>query len=90
MIRVAQCWDDGAATDLRLIEILRKYNARATFNLCPGMMREETVPAGWADPLARCCGFSGGRIGKKDLISGENDESSGFKGSGCRRLCRGK
>ena len=67
MIKVAQCWDDGAATDLRLVEILRKYDAKATFNLCPGMMREETVPAGWGDPLARYCGFSGGRVGKKEL-----------------------
>ena len=31
MIRVAQCWDDGVATDIRLTEILRKYNAKATF-----------------------------------------------------------
>ena len=38
MIKVAQCWDDGVATDIRLIEILRKYNAKATFNLCPGIM----------------------------------------------------
>jgi len=43
MIKVAQCWDDGVATDIRLIEILRKYNAKATFNLCPGIMAEETV-----------------------------------------------
>ena len=26
MIKVAQCWDDGVATDIRLTEILRKYN----------------------------------------------------------------
>ena len=43
MIKVAQCRDDGVATDIRLIEILRKYNAKATFNLCPGIMAEETV-----------------------------------------------
>ena len=70
MVRVAQCWDDGVATDIRLIEILRKYNARATFNLCPGLMGEETVQPFWTDHLSRngCHnGFSGGRVGKKDL-----------------------
>jgi peptidoglycan/xylan/chitin deacetylase (PgdA/CDA1 family) len=37
MIRVAQCWDDGVATDIRLIEIFRKYNVKATFNLNPAL-----------------------------------------------------
>ena len=72
MIKVAQCWDDGVATDIRLIKILRKYGAKATFNLCPGLMKEETVSAFWTDPLSRGWshnGFSGGRIGKKDLRS---------------------
>lgn len=36
MIKVAQCWDDGVLNDIRLTEILRKYNAKATFNLTPG------------------------------------------------------
>lgn len=36
MVYVAQCWDDGVSTDVRLIELLRKYNAKATFNLPPG------------------------------------------------------
>ena len=31
MVKVAQCWDDGVATDIRLIDILHKYNAKATF-----------------------------------------------------------
>ena len=44
MIKVAQCWDDGVATDIRLIEILRKYNAKATFNLCPGLIPEKLEP----------------------------------------------
>ena len=33
---VVQCWDDGVTTDARLIEILRKHKARATFNLNAG------------------------------------------------------
>ena len=34
-IKVAQCWDDGVLNDIRLTELLRKYNAKATFNLNP-------------------------------------------------------
>jgi peptidoglycan/xylan/chitin deacetylase (PgdA/CDA1 family) len=28
-----QCWDDGVSDDIRLIEILRKHGAKASFNL---------------------------------------------------------
>jgi peptidoglycan-N-acetylglucosamine deacetylase len=34
---VVQCWDDGVTTDIRLGDILRRYGARATFNLCAGL-----------------------------------------------------
>lgn len=34
-IVVMQCWDDAMETDLRLMEICRKYKAKATFNLIP-------------------------------------------------------
>ena len=37
MIKVAQCWDDGVLNDARLTDLLRKYNAKATFNLCPAI-----------------------------------------------------
>jgi len=37
MVRVACCWDDGLETDIRLVEMLKKYNAKATFNLNPGL-----------------------------------------------------
>ena len=37
MIKVAQCWDDGVATDIPLTEILRKYNARAVPRPIPPM-----------------------------------------------------
>jgi len=36
MIPVCQCWDDGVASDARLVEVLRRFGAPATFNLCPG------------------------------------------------------
>ena len=70
MIKVAQCWDDGVATDIRLVEILRKYNAKATFNLCPGAIEENTVKPYWLDQKAKewsFNGFHGGRVGRKDL-----------------------
>ena len=72
MIKVAQCWDDGVANDIRLVEILRKYNAKATFNLCPGSIPEDTVLPGWPEPEGRnwsIKGFSNGRVGKKDLTA---------------------
>ncbi len=37
MTYVACCWDDGVETDIRLIELLHKYNARATFNINFGL-----------------------------------------------------
>lgn len=32
-MKIAQCWDDGVLDDIRLIEILRKHGAKASFNL---------------------------------------------------------
>jgi len=32
-MKLAQCWDDGVTDDIRLIEILRRHGARASFNL---------------------------------------------------------
>ena len=31
MVKVACCWDDGVVNDIRLISLLRKYKAKATF-----------------------------------------------------------
>ena len=78
MIKVAQCWDDGVATDIRLIEILRKYNAKATFNLCPGRMPKKTTYPFWLEPMHRGWtfnGFSGGIVGQENLL----DVYSGFQ-----------
>ena len=38
-MKVVQCWDDGVVTDIRLIEILRKYNAKATFKARSASMK---------------------------------------------------
>lgn len=32
-MKLVQCWDDGVEDDVRLIEILRKHGAKASFNL---------------------------------------------------------
>ena len=40
-MKVVQCWDDGVITDGRLIDILRRHGAKATFNLNPGLMDPE-------------------------------------------------
>lgn len=37
MYKVAQCWDDGVATDIQVVEICRRHGAKATFNLNPGL-----------------------------------------------------
>lgn len=41
-MKVVQCWDDGVTTDRALVEILRKYNSKATFNLNPGLHEKKS------------------------------------------------
>jgi peptidoglycan/xylan/chitin deacetylase (PgdA/CDA1 family) len=36
-MKVVQSWDDGVLDDVRLTGLLRRYRARATFNLNPGL-----------------------------------------------------
>jgi len=38
-VKVLQSWDDGVVDDVRLTGLLRRYRARATFNLNPGLHR---------------------------------------------------
>ena len=38
---VVQCWDDGVTADERLVDVLRHYGAKATFNLCAGLYDNE-------------------------------------------------
>lgn len=40
-VTVVQCWDDGVVQDARLIEILRRHGARATFNLNAGLHEKQ-------------------------------------------------
>ncbi len=36
-VRIIQSWDDGVVDDIQLTELLRRYQAKATFNLNPGL-----------------------------------------------------
>lgn len=40
-MRIMQCWDDGDVDDIRLVEILKKHGAKATFNITPGEWKSE-------------------------------------------------
>jgi peptidoglycan/xylan/chitin deacetylase (PgdA/CDA1 family) len=40
-MKLVQCWDDGVSTDVRLVALLRRHGARATFNLNPGLHERE-------------------------------------------------
>ena len=71
-IKVAMCWDDGVTTDIHLISIVRKYNAKATFNLNPGLMPQYTEPNAWATPGENRWshqGFMPGKVGLHDLLA---------------------
>jgi peptidoglycan/xylan/chitin deacetylase (PgdA/CDA1 family) len=63
-IRVAQCWDDGVTDDIRLIEILRKHGAKASFNLNPAL-HEDNPGVGWRYKDLKDVS----RIPRRDLIS---------------------
>ncbi len=40
-MKLVQCWDDGVTTDARLVSLLRRFGARATFNLNAGLHARE-------------------------------------------------
>jgi len=42
-LKVMQCWDDSLTTDLPMIELLKKYKAKATFNIIPMKERRSFV-----------------------------------------------
>jgi len=46
MLKVIQSWDDGVVDDIRLADLLRKHNAKAAFNLNPGL-HESARGHGW-------------------------------------------
>lgn len=40
-MKILQCWDDGVVSDVRLVELLRRYGVKATFCLNPGLCQKE-------------------------------------------------
>jgi len=40
-MRIIQCWDDATHNDARLCDLLRKYDAKATFNINPGLNKQD-------------------------------------------------
>jgi peptidoglycan/xylan/chitin deacetylase (PgdA/CDA1 family) len=46
VMTVVQCWDDGVTTDVRLVDILRRHHAPATFNLNADLHGKERA-FGW-------------------------------------------
>jgi peptidoglycan/xylan/chitin deacetylase (PgdA/CDA1 family) len=40
-MKLMQCWDDGVTSDVRLVSLLRRYGAHATFNLNAGLHARE-------------------------------------------------
>lgn len=40
-MKLVQCWDDGVTSDVRLVTLLRRHGARATFNLNAGLHAAE-------------------------------------------------
>lgn len=45
-MKIIQSWDDGIVSDIRLSEILRRHQAKATFCLTPGLYQENRS-LGW-------------------------------------------
>ena len=69
-VKVAQCWDDGVVTDIRLTEILRRHHAKATFNLNPGNHGAVRREPSWQAPgeSGWCCrGFMPGKLAAGEL-----------------------
>lgn len=42
-MKIIQSWDDGIVDDIRVVEILRRYNATACFNLNIGLNRKQRM-----------------------------------------------
>ena len=69
-MKVVQCWDDGVLNDIRLTGLLRKYGAKATFNLNTGLMGEQRGVDRWMGREDRGwshTGFIPGKVSIKDI-----------------------
>ena len=59
-LTVVQCWDDGVTADVRLTDILRRHDAKATFNLNAGLHEARRTP-GWTTKAPKSRGSAGTR-----------------------------
>ena len=59
IVYVAQSWDDAVITDARLVELLKKYRAKATFFVDPGNLRNERRQKLWT--------FNGHDVGRLSI-----------------------
>ena len=59
---VVQCWDDGVTDDLKVMDVCRRHNAKATFNLNTGLH-----PARRAVISKRPCGREVSKFGLDEL-----------------------
>ena len=46
MMKVVQCWDDGVSADIQLIDVLRRHDVKATFNLNAALFENERSQGG--------------------------------------------
>lgn len=71
-MKVVQCWDDGVINDERLAEMFRRHGAKATFNLNPGLMKEDSrIDCGWVKQgegtRNHNFGFAAGKLSHRDI-----------------------
>lgn len=60
-MKVVQCWDDGVSADIQLIDVLRRHDAKATFNLNASLHKKEQSPS-WIYKETEVC-----RLGWNDM-----------------------
>ncbi len=60
-MKLVQCWDDGVTTDVRLVSLLRRHGARATFNLNAGLHRHKRQ-FGWRHGDTEVWRLAGGEL----------------------------
>lgn len=62
-VYVSQIWDDAILNDLRLITILKKYNAKATFAIDAGNLKHERQTNAWKNKK----GVAFGKVSIEDI-----------------------
>lgn len=90
MLKICTCWDDGVINDVRLIALLRTYNAKATFNLNPGLHGKERSSGNWTykgEFQGKTIEYKAGKLGLgeiKDVYDGFEVASHGWTHKGAK------